>query len=124
MNTPTPSELAILQILWREKEASAHQVNEQLSREKSVGYTGTLKLLQLMHQKGLLTRRREGRSHIYVPAINESATKSSLLDRFIDNTFAGSAGSMMMQLLGNKKVSEQELKEIREYLNAIEKDQL
>ena len=123
MNTPTPSELAILQILWREKEASAHQVNEQLSREKSVGYTGTLKLLQLMHQKGLLTRRREGRSHIYVPAINESATKSSLLDRFIDNTFAGSAGSMMMQLLGNKKVSEQELKEIREYLNAIEKDQ-
>lgn len=122
MTTPTPSELAILHILWRKKEATAHEVHEQLNREKTVGYTGTLKLLQLMHQKNLLTRRREGRSHIYIPAISENKTKSSLLDRFIDNTFAGSAGSMMMQLLGNKKVSERELKEIRDFLNNIEED--
>lgn len=117
---PTPSELEILELLWSLGEAGAQQVNDHLNQRKPVSYTGTLKLMQLMHQKGLLDRRKEGRSHIYFPAIAEADTKSSLLDRFIDSTFGGSASKLMMQLLGNKKVSKKELETIREYLNHME----
>jgi BlaI family penicillinase repressor len=119
MANPTPSELEILDILWELKEGTAQDVHDRLDKNS---YTGTLKLMQLMHQKGLLDRRREGRSHIYFPLIQEEATRSSLLDRFIDSTFGGSAGSLMMQLLGNKKVSKEEREKIREYLNKIERD--
>ncbi|MDQ2076420.1 BlaI/MecI/CopY family transcriptional regulator [Marinimicrobium sp. ABcell2] len=122
MQSPTRSELEILEILWSEGEATAQTVNTRLSAAKPVGYTGTLKLMQLMHQKGLLDRRREGRSHVYVPLISEAEAKSGLLHKFIDATFGGSASRMMMQLLGNKKVSKQELEEIRRYLDQLEED--
>lgn len=120
MYSPTPSEFEILEILWQKKEATAQLVNDKLNEKKDVSYTGTLKLLQLMHQKGLLARRKEGRSHIYVPVIKESDAKASLLDRFISTTFGGSARNLMMQLLGNKKVSKRELDSIREFLDEIE----
>jgi len=122
MQQPTRSELEILDILWAEEEATAQTVNDRLSQLRSVGYTGTLKLMQLMHQKGLLGRRREGRSHVYYPMIAEAQTRSNLLDKFIDTTFGGSASRMMMHLFGNKKVSQAELDEIRAYLKRIEED--
>jgi len=122
MQQPTRSELEILDILWAEEEATAQTVNDRLSQRRSVGYTGTLKLMQLMHQKGLLGRRREGRSHVYYPMIAEAQTRSNLLDKFIDTTFGGSASQMMMHLFGNKKVSQAELEEIRAYLKRIEED--
>lgn len=120
MQQPTRSELEILEILWTKKEARAQDVHDQLNKSKDVGYTGTLKLMQLMHQKGLLERRREGRSHVYFPLISEAETKNTLLDKFVDATFGGSASRMMMQLLGNKKVSQREMDEIREYLDRIQ----
>lgn len=119
---PTRSEMEILEILWEQQECTAQAVHDELQSQRSLGYTGTLKLMQLMHQKGLLGRRREGRSHVYFPLINEGETKSSLLHRFIDTTFSGSASRMMMHLLGNKAVSRQELEEIRDYLDRIEED--
>lgn len=120
MYSPTPSELEILEILWKEKEATAQFVNDTLNEKKKVSYTGTLKLLQLMHQKGLLARSKEGRSHMYIPVVKESTTKASLLERFIDTTFGGSAGNLMMQLLGNKKVSKTERDTIRKFLDEME----
>ncbi|TVZ37312.1 putative transcriptional regulator [Alteromonadaceae bacterium 2753L.S.0a.02] len=120
MKIPTPSELEILEILWRLGEGSAQTVNDVLNEKKPVSYTGTLKLMQLMYQKGLLTRRKEGRSHTYMPTIEESQAKSSLLDRFVETTFGGSAANLVMQLLGNKKVSKKELQNIREYLDNME----
>lgn len=120
--TPTRSEMAILDILWSREEATAQTVHESFQHTRSAGYTGTLKLMQLMHQKGLLGRRREGRSHVYYPLVEEQDTKASLLSSFIDTTFSGSASKLMMHLLGNKTVSRQELDEIREYLDRIEED--
>src|SRR5690554_2276565 len=120
MQNPTPSELEILAILWEEKEASTATVNNKLKQTRDVRYTGTLKLMQLMHQKKLLGRRREGRSHIYYPLIAAAETQSTLLDRFIDTTFGGSTSRLMMQLLGNKKVSNDELEKTRSYLDQVE----
>lgn len=119
-SVPTPSELEILNLLWREKEATAQTVHNQLSVNKKGGYTGTLKLMQIMHEKGLLDRRREGRSHVYFPSIEESDTRSSLLNRFIDTAFAGSAKGLVMQLLGQNQVSAEELSDIRRLLEAEE----
>lgn len=121
-STPTPSEMEILEELWKRDEATAQTIHDALGGTRSVGYTGTLKLMQLMHQKGLLDRRREGRSHVYFPLIDEQDTKNSLLNTFIDATFAGSASRMMKHLLGNKDVSRQELDEIRGYLDRMEED--
>ncbi|WP_024461218.1 BlaI/MecI/CopY family transcriptional regulator [Marinimicrobium sp. LS-A18] len=121
-STPTRSEMQILEQLWQCREATAQTIHDALGGERSVGYTGTLKLMQLMHQKGLLGRRREGRSHVYYPLVEEQDTKASLLSSFIDTTFSGSASKLMMHLLGNKTVSRQELDEIREYLDRIEED--
>lgn len=120
MANPTPSELEILDILWELEEGTAQDVNSRLNK---TSYTGTLKLMQLMHQKGILNRRREGRSHVYFPAIQEDETRNSLLDRFINSTFGGSAGRLMVQLLGNQSVSKEERDKIREFLKEMERDE-
>lgn len=120
MATPTQAELEILNILWETGEARVQDVHERLSRIRSIGYTTTLKSMQVMAQKGLLDRRLEGRSHVYFPVIQEEATKNKLLSRFVDTTFRGSKSKLLVQLLGNNKVSKEELNEIREFLKKIE----
>lgn len=120
MKAPTPSELEILQTLWNLGEAKVQEINEHLNKSRETGYTTTLKLMQLMHKKQLLGRRQEGKSHVYFPLVKEQATKNSLLSRFVDATFGGSNAGLVMQLLGNKKISKKELQEIRDYLDKIE----
>ena len=121
MNHPTPAELEILHILWEAGEASTPEVHEKLSLTNDGGYTRTLKFMQLMHEKGLVGRRREGKSHVYFALAKEEETKGSLLDRFINATFGGSKSKLVMQLLGNKKVSKKEIAEIRAYLDDLER---
>jgi predicted transcriptional regulator len=118
---PTAAELEILNVLWENGSATVRFVHEQLSEIKTVTYTTTLKIMQNMHDKGFLTRETEGRGHIYYPSIEREKTRSNLLERFLENTFAGSASDMVMQLLGNHKTSEAELKKIKNLLNDIEK---
>jgi Predicted transcriptional regulator len=117
---PTQAELEILNILWQSGESRVQEVHTHLSQQRDIGYTTTLKAMQVMAQKGLLDRRLDGRSHVYFPAIQEQATKNKLLSRFIDNTFGGSSSQLVVQVLGNAKVSKEELDEIRAYLNQIE----
>ncbi|WP_367916474.1 BlaI/MecI/CopY family transcriptional regulator [Leadbetterella sp. DM7] len=117
---PTESELEILQILWKKGASTVRQVNEELSRHKEVGYTTTLKLMQIMHEKNLVTRTEEGRYHIYQAAIEEESTQKLLLDRFIDTAFRGSASRMVMQALGNESVSKDELDEIKAWIETLE----
>lgn len=117
---PTESELEILQILWRKGAATVRQVNDELSRQKDVGYTTTLKLMQIMYEKNLVTRTEEGRYHIYKAAIEEESTQKLLLDRFIDTAFRGSASRMVMQALGNQSVSKDELDEIKAWIETLE----
>lgn len=120
MVSPTPAELEILNILWKSGEAKTQAVNDQLNLVRPVGYTTTLKTMQIMTDKGLLGRRKEGKSHVYFPMINESRTKSNLLDKVINSAFGGSTSGLLMQLLGNKTVSQEEIAQIRAFLDDME----
>jgi len=117
---PTDAELEILQVLWQDGPATVRTVNEQLSKGREVGYTTTLKIMQLMLEKGLVHRDDEGRSHIYRAAVREQDTQGLLLDRFVEATFGGSALKLVMQALGHRRTSSDELAQIRRLLNDIE----
>lgn len=120
---PTKSELEILQVLWKHGPSTVRTVNDILNREKrSVQYTSTLKLMQLMVEKNLLKRDESSMKHIYMPVEEEQKTKNLLLDRFVNNMFNGSASSLMLQLLGNRKTSKEELAAIKEILKDMEKE--
>ena len=118
---PTKSELEILQILWQHGPATVRFVNEQLNEQKrAVQYTSTLKLMQIMSEKGILKRDETNMKHVYTPAMEEQKTKSYLLERFVDSMYNGSASSLLMQLLGNKKTSKKELQAIKDLLKKLE----
>jgi predicted transcriptional regulator len=120
---PTRSELEILQVLWQYGPNTVRFVNERLNEDKrEVQYASTLKLMQIMADKGLLLRDESQVKHIYAPATEEYKTKSVLLDRFVDSLFNGSASSLMLHLLDNKKVVPSELEAIRELLEKAKKD--
>lgn len=116
---PTESELEILQVLWAKGPSTVRQVNEHLSQAKEIGYTTTLKLMQIMHEKGLLSRTEEGRYHIYQALIGEEETQQHLLDRFVDTAFRGSAMKLVMQALGNSKATPQELAELQRLIDNL-----
>ncbi|PWT78469.1 MAG: transcriptional regulator [Bacteroidetes bacterium] len=119
---PTKSELEILQVLWKEGPSTVRFVNDRLNEQKrSVQYTSTLKLMQIMVEKAILNRDESSMKHVYSAALEEKKTKGFLLDRFIDSMYNGSATSLMMQLLGNKKTSKKELQAIKELIDKMEK---
>ncbi|MDP5033061.1 BlaI/MecI/CopY family transcriptional regulator [Paraglaciecola sp.] len=120
MINPTPSELEVLHILWELQEANTHTVNTRLNLQRQVGYTTTLKTMQVMAEKGLLGRRKVGKSHVYFPLIQESTAKGNLLTKFVNSTFGGSASNLLMQLLGNENVSQDELTQIKTFLKEME----
>ncbi len=120
---PTRSELEILQVLWTHGPSTVRFVNEKLNEQKrEVNYTSTLKLMQIMVEKGILKRDESSMKHVYEPAQEEQKTKSFLLDRFVDSMFQGSASSLMVQLLGNKKTSKKELEKIRQLIENFHKN--
>ena len=117
---PTDSELEILNYLWNAGPSTVRSVHDALSEIKDVGYTTTLKLMQIMHDKGLLYRTEQGRSHIYVALLGKEETQQNLLGKLVETAFQGSAAQMVMQALGNHTTSREELNEIRELLNNLE----
>lgn len=122
VSKPTDSELEILQILWQNKEATVKKVNEILNEKKESGYTTTLKLMQIMFEKGLVTRNEEERSHVYSAAIEQSDIQKILIDKLLDTAFSGSASRLVMQTLGNANTSKEELQQIRDFLNELERE--
>lgn len=123
-NTPEPtkSELEILQVLWKNGPSTVRFVNDQLNAEKrEVNYTSTLKLMQIMFEKELVSRDESQMKHVYAAAVEEKKMKKMLLDKFVDTMYNGSASSLMMQLLGSKKTSKEELDAIREMLKKLDK---
>lgn len=119
-NKPTEAELEILQILWKHGPSTVRFVHEQLAKKKDIGYTTTLKNMQNMVQKNMLDRDEESRSHVYKAALKQQETQKMLLDRFLDTAFGGSAGKLVMQALGNKKTSKEELQQIKDLINKLE----
>lgn len=119
-NKPTESELEILQILWVKGPSSVRFVNDYLNEKREVGYTTTLKIMQIMSEKNLVSRNTESRTHIYQAEVSEEETKQSLLQNFVDATFRGSAMKLVMQALGNHDASKEELAEIKALIEKIE----
>ena len=120
---PTEAELEILRVLWHRGEATVREVNEELSKDRKVGYTTTLKLMQIMTDKRLLSRQKMGKLHVYKARTTQTATRGKLLDRMLKTAFEGSSASLVMQLLGNKNTSKEELKKIKDYIEKLEKNQ-
>jgi len=118
---PTESELEILQVLWDRGTASVRDVHEELAKMKDVGYTTTLKLMQIMHEKGLVKRDDSFKTHIYQPAVSKEKTQKHLLGKMIDTLFGGSSTELVIQALGNHKASPVELDEIQQLLNNLKK---
>jgi BlaI family transcriptional regulator, penicillinase repressor len=119
---PTKSELEILQVLWKHGPSTVRFVNDELnSQKREVNYTSTLKLMQIMADKGILVRDETNMKHIYAPAHPEEKVKGQLLNRFVDSLYNGSSANLVMQLLGNKKPSRKELEAIRELLDKMDK---
>ena len=120
MTKPTESELEILALLWELEEASVRQIHERLAETKDTGYTTTLKIMQIMHAKGMVSRDEQDRSHIYRPATNQKETQNSLLKNLVNTAFGGSAQNLVMQALGQENPSKEELDEIRAFLDQLE----
>ena len=119
ISKPTESELEILKILWQKEKATVRAVHEELALYKDAGYTTTLKLLQIMFDKGLVVRDDSSKVHVYEPNISQENAQKQFLPRFINNLFSGSPAQLVMQTLGNHNASEQELEEIQTLLNKL-----
>ena len=118
---PTESELEILTVLWERGLASVREVHEELARTKDVGYTTTLKLMQIMNEKGLVKRDASVKTHIYQAAVSKEKTQKHLLGKMIDGLFGGSSTQLVIQALGNHNASKEELDEIQKLLNDLKK---
>ncbi len=119
---PTESELAILSVLWDKGQATVREVYDTLYRSEGGGYTTALKLLQLMHGKGLVVRDETQRAHTYSATISKDSTQSRILGDLVQKLFDGSAGALVMRALGaGKGPDAQELEAIRTLLNELEK---
>jgi BlaI family penicillinase repressor len=115
---PTEGEMEILQVLWQNGLCTVREVHEALNKKDS-GYTTTLKLMQIMHEKGMVERDTNQKTHIYKAIVNQDKTEKQLVNKMIDNVFNGSAARLVMQALGNHSASADEIEEIKKYLDGL-----
>ena len=115
---PTEGEMEILQVLWQKGNATVREVHEALNKKDS-GYTTTLKLMQIMHEKGMVERDTNQKTHIYKALASRDKTEKQLVNKMIDNVFNGSAARLVMQALGNHSASADEIDEIKKYLESL-----
>lgn len=119
---PTKTEMDVLQILWQHGPSTVRFVHDKLNEQKeAVIYTSTLKLMQVMRERGMLDRDDSQMKHVYSAALPEDKVKGNMLGRFVDSMFNGSASNLMVALLGNDKTSDEELKKMKELLQKLEK---
>ncbi len=117
---PTDAELEILQILWRDGPSTVRSVNEFLNEKREVGYTTTLKLMQIMTEKSLVDRDTSARTHVYRALVEEGDVQKGLLKKVINTAFHGSASNLIMQALGDHRASAEELRAIKDLIREIE----
>ena len=119
---PTKSELEVLQILWAKGPSTVRLVHDTLNQQKAaVQYTSTLKLMQVMTEKGMLVRDETNMKHIYRAALEQEKTKGYMLGRFLDSMYNGSVSSLMLALLKNEKTSEKEIEILKEMIRKLDK---
>ncbi len=117
---PTESELEILQVIWEKGECSVREVHEELAKTKDSGYTTTLKLMQIMHDKGLVVRDTTSKSHLYRSLITREQAQTSALDKILSTVFKGSTSDLVIQALGNRRTSKGEIDAIKNFLDQFE----
>ncbi len=120
MTNPTDSELEILNVLWQCGPSTVRFVNEQLNKEKQTGYTTTLKIMQIMNEKGLVSRDEELRSHVYHSKVVKQETQKKLINKLLSSAFGGSASNMIMETLGNHQTTPEELEKIKKIISELE----
>src|SRR5262245_48653372 len=113
---PTDAELGVLRVLWERGASTVREVFDAVAAGKDVGYTTVLKQMQVMHQKGLLTRSERFRSHVYEPAVEQSVTQRQIAGSVLESAFGGSARGLLQSALAGRKVDAKELDEIRQLL--------
>ncbi len=117
---PTDAELAILRVLWDRGASTVRDVHEALESTQSTGYTTVLKLMQIMHAKGLVTRDDANKAHVYRPAVEEEAIQRNLIESLLDRAFQGSAEQLVLRALSIKPSTPEELAAIRALLDKLE----
>jgi BlaI family transcriptional regulator, penicillinase repressor len=120
-NNPTPSELAILQILWSRGPSTVREIHEVLAKEKDVGYTSALKFLQIMTAKGLVSRIEDQRAHVYTANQPAEKTKQQFAADVLKRVFHGSATQLMQHALSGRRGSKKEIDEMRRMLDEYER---
>lgn len=118
---PTEAELEILHVLWEHGASTVRDVHEVLHRRDGTGYTTALKQLQIMHDKGLVLRDESQRAHVYRAAVSKERTQKRFLADMVKRVFEGSPSRLVLQALGDHKASREELQEIRELLNDLDR---
>jgi BlaI family transcriptional regulator, penicillinase repressor len=121
LSKPTEGELEILQVLWNNNKASVRTVHEELLKSKECGYTTTLKLMQIMFEKGLVSRDDRSKTHIYTANVSREKTQKQFLNKMINSLFAGSSTNLVLQALGNNKASNEELEKIQLLITQLKK---
>jgi predicted transcriptional regulator len=117
---PTPAELEILRVLWQRGPSTVREVHEDVERERATGYTTVLKLLQIMAEKGLVTRDESARAHVYAARVPAEDTQRQLVRDLLDRAFGGSALKLVMHALSARKASPAEIARIRRMLDEME----
>ena len=120
---PTPTELDLLRTLWALGPASVRQVHEAQQRDRpDLAYASVLRLMQVMHGKGLLKRDERQRSHVYAAAQPQGSLQARLLDDLIHKAFAGSGKDLVLAALRGDRVSDAEREEIQRFLRETDDD--
>lgn len=119
---PTGSELEVLALIWQKGNLTVRQVHDQIKTNRDIGYTTTLKIMQIMYEKGMLKRLKAGKTHKYSAVESQQKTQSGLVNKIVDAAFHGSGKDLVIQALGSTKTSKEELKEIRNYLDELERE--
>jgi BlaI family penicillinase repressor len=117
---PTESELEILQVIWKKGQCTVRDVHEELTKNKDAGYTTTLKLMQIMHEKGLVERDTTAKTHLYKAVITREQAQQTALDKIISTVFKGSTSDLVIQALGHHRASKDEIDAIKSYLRGFE----
>lgn len=120
---PTEGELEILHVLWSRDACTVREVHDVLRPSDSTGYTTALKLLQVMHAKGLVERDDSQRAHVYRAAVSKERTQKRFMLDLVQRVFEGSSSQLVLHALGSQNTSPEELREIRSLLNKLDADQ-
>ena len=120
ISKPTDSELEILQILWEFGAMTVRELNDRLNKERKVGYTTSLKMMQIMTEKGLLSRDTGERSHVYSPLLQSEEVQFTMLEHILKTVFKGNRSRLVLQALGNQDASPEEISEIKSWIKKLE----